>query len=83
MSIPESYRHTRTTEPVHRVLPHAFSLRTCLPYREPRDIELMLQDHDRIVRSNESTSVGIVKLTKSSVAKPQEIAIERHCEHDG
>ena len=25
---------------------------------------------------------GIVKLTKSSVAQPQEIAIGRHCEHD-
>jgi hypothetical protein len=25
---------------------------------------------------------GIVKLTKSSVAQPQEMAIGRHCEHD-
>jgi hypothetical protein len=32
-------------------------LLACLPYREPSDLELMLQDHDRLTRSNESTSV--------------------------
>lgn len=32
-------------------------LLTCLPYSEPRDLELMLQDYDPLAPSNESTSM--------------------------
>jgi hypothetical protein len=32
-------------------------LLSCLPYREGTDLEVVLQDHDRIARSNESTSM--------------------------
>lgn len=32
-------------------------LLSCLPYREGGDLEVVLQDHDRIARSNESTSM--------------------------
>ena len=32
--------------------------------------------------SEKGAKAGIVKLTKSSVAQSQEIAIGRHCEHD-
>jgi hypothetical protein len=32
-------------------------LLACLPYRDPSDLELMLQDYDRIAQSNDSTSV--------------------------
>jgi hypothetical protein len=32
-------------------------LLACLPYRDPREVELMLQDFDRMAPSNDSTSV--------------------------
>jgi len=32
-------------------------LLACLPYRDPNDLDLMLQDYDRITPSNDSTSV--------------------------